>query len=192
MVIAVLLCCECKPATVPAKRAKIIVVIAPQYCCDEELFRLKAALEKRDIDIVVAGTTLAAAQGERLGTKVKPDTTIHEINIKDYDGIVIGSGTGCREFLWQDESLKELVRLAFAGNKLIAASCNAPVVLARAGILKGKSATVWASPEAVAELEHAGATYENEPVVISGNIITGRDLTALEKFAEAIVAELLR
>lgn len=192
IVILGLLCCGCKPATVSPERAKVVIVVAPQYCCDEELFRLKAVFEKNNIGVITVGTTPAMAKGERLGMTVKPDTTLDKINMNDFDGIVIGSGTGCKEFLWQDESLREIIRLVFSQNKLIAASCNAPVVLARVGILKGKQATVWANPEAIAELERAGAIYKDEPVVVDGNIVTGRDLKALERFAEAIAQRLLK
>lgn len=168
------------------------MISAPQYCCDEELFRLEGALEESDIGVVVASTTTAEAMGERLGIKINPDFTIHEIDINDFDGVIIGSGKGCKDFLWQDERLREVVRLAFAQDKLIAASCNAPVVLARAGILKGKQATVYPAPESIIEFEHAGVIYKDEPVIVSGKIVTGRDLMALETFAEAIVEGLAR
>ncbi len=178
---------SCDPATKLSGGTKVIMVRAPQYYCDEELFHIRAALRKSNINLVVTSTTAAEAVGERLGVKIKPDIKIREVDIREFDGVVIGSGRGCKEFLWQDENLRGMVRLAFAQNKLLAAGCNAPVVLARAGILKGKWASVFPDTENMRELKSAGAIYLNEPLVIDGNVITSRDLRALKDFAEAIV-----
>ena len=188
MILLLLLLGGCDPATEPSQQLKVIMIRAPQYYCDEELFHIRAALAKKNIGLVVASTTTAEALGERLGVKIKPDITIHEVDIKEFVGIVIGSGTGCKESLWQDENLREIVKLAYAQNKFVAAGCNAPVVLARAGILKERRATVFSNNENIMELKNAAAVYKNEPVVVDGNIITSRDLMALKDFVEAIVA----
>jgi protease I len=188
MILPLLLLGGCDPATEPSQQLKVIMIRAPQYYCDEELFHIRAALAKKNIGLVVASTTTAEALGERLGVKIKPDITIHEVDIKEFVGIVIGSGTGCKESLWQDENLREIVKLAYAQNKFVAAGCNAPVVLARAGILKERRATVFPDNENIMELKNAGAVYKNESLVVDGNIITSRDLMALKDFVEAIVA----
>jgi protease I len=192
MAVLVLLFNGCRVGTPPSPKTKVVIVRAPQYCCDEELFRIQALLRENKIGVVIAGTTFAEAIGERLGVKIKPDMTMHEVDINKFDGIVIGSGRGCKEILWKNENLKEMVKLAYAQNKLVAAGCNAPVVLARAGVLKGRRATVFPDTENIGELKSAGAVYVNEPLVVDGNIITSRDLRALKDFAEAIVKAVLR
>jgi protease I len=188
MILLLLLLGGCDPATEPSQQLKVIMIRAPQYYCDEELFHIRAALAKKNIGLVVASTTTAEALGERLGVKIKPDITIHEVDIKEFVGIVIGSGTGCKESLWQDENLRKIIKLANTQNKVIAAGCNAPVVLFRAGILKDRQATVFPNNENIMELKNAGAVYKNEPVVVDGNVITSKDLMALKDFASAIVA----
>ena len=187
MILLALLFDGCDSATEMSREKKIIMVRAPQYYCDQELFLIRAALKKKNIGLVVAGTTAGEAVGVRLGIKIKPDIAIHEVDMEEFDGVVIGSGRGCRDALWLDEKLREIVKLAYAQNKFLAAGCNAPVVLARAGVLKGKRATVMPNTENITELEHAGAVYKNEPLVVDGNIITSRDLMALNDFARAIV-----
>lgn len=174
------------------ERARIVIVVAPQYCCDEELFRLKNSCEKNNIDMVVAGRTTAQSMGEVFRISIKPDIAMSQIDMDDYDGIVIGSGTGCQKYFWHDESLRKLVKSAFAKNKLIAATCNSPVVLARAGILIGKEATAMSRPEIIKELEEGGAIYKDEAVVVTGNIITGRDLRGIEEFAQTVGETLLK
>lgn len=187
MILLALLFAGCDPATKESRGIKVIMVRAPQYYCDEELFHIRAALQKNNIGLVVASTTTAEAMGERLGVKIKPDITIPQVDITEFDGVVIGSGTGCKESLWKDENLREIVRLAYAQNKLVAAGCNAPVVLARAGILKGRRATVFPNTENIRELKNAEAVYTNEPLVVDGKIITSRDLRSLKEFSAEIV-----
>ena len=142
--------------------------------------------------MIAASTTADVCRGEPFGVKIMPDLTISQIDVEKYDAIVVNSGTGCKEFLWDDTSLREVIRDAFARNKVIAASCIAPVVLARSGILQGREATVLVRPGTIEELEKSGAIYRDEAVVASGNIITGRDLEALDEFAEAILEKLLQ
>jgi len=192
MIVLTLLFSGCGGATAPSPGTKVVMVRAPQYCCDEELFRIRAVLKEKNIGVIIASTTLSEAVGERLGVKIKPDITILEIDISELDGVVIGSGRGCKDFLWQDENLREIVKLAFAQNKLVAAGCNAPVVLARAGVLKDRRATVFPNTENIRELKSAGAVYVNEPSVVDGNIITSRDLMALKDFAKAIAEAVVR
>jgi protease I len=192
IVMLALLFSGCRMGTATSPGKKVVIVRAPQYCCDEELFRIRAVLKENNIGIVIASTTLAEAVGERLGVKIKPDMTMHEVDINKFDGIVIGSGRGGKEILWKNENLKEMVKLAYAQNKLVAAGCNAPVVLARAGVLKGRRATVFPDTENIGELKSAGAVYVNEPLVIDGKIITSRDLMGLRDFAKAIAEAVLR
>jgi len=173
------------------ERAKIVIVVAPEYCCDVELFRFEGMCEKNNIGVVVAGRTTAESIGEVGHLIVKPEIAMSQIDIDDYDGIVIGSGIGCETHFWRDESLRKLVKSAFTKNKLIAATCNSPVVLARAGILIDKEATGISRPDIIKELEEGGAIYKDEAVVVSGNIITGRDLRGIDKFVQTVVETLL-
>lgn len=191
MILSIASLSSCDQGTKLPRGKKVIMVRAPQYYCDEELFHIRTLLQKNNISLVVTSTTNAEAVGERLGVKIRPDLVIQKVDIKEFDGVVIGSGRGCKEFLWQDKDLKEMVRVAQAQNKVLAAGCNAPVVLARAGVLRDKRATVFPNAENITELESAGAVYVNEPLIDEGKIITSRDLMALKDFARVIVEALL-
>lgn len=192
ILLIVLILAGCNPAPLPSERVRVLIVIAPQYCCDEEFFWLKRSCEQKNINMTVAGVTTTEVKGEVFGTTLKPDMTISQIDVDKYDGIVIGSGTGSKEFFWGDENLRQIIRLAFAKNKVLAASCNSPVVLARAGILEGKEATGLYNPDVVRELEAGGAIYRDEAVVIDGNIVTGRDIKGMERFIQTLVEKLLQ
>jgi protease I len=61
--------------------------------------------------------------------------------------------------------------------------------LAKAGVLKGKKATVWSSPmdkSPIKILTQNGAIFENLDVVVDGNIITANGPQAAEEFGIVI------
>ena len=167
----------------------IVVVIAPKNFRDEELSIPKQYFESMGATVRVASVSKNEAIG-MLGARVKPDLALSEVDIKKYDALVIVGGVGSREYLWSNDELLTLVKEAYDNNKIVAAICLSPVILARAGILKGKEATVFPSNDAVEELKKAGAKYVDKPVVISGKIITARDPKAAEEFAKAIAEEI--
>jgi len=67
-----------------------------------------------------------------------------------------------------------------------------PVVLAKAGILKGIKATVYPDDKAIDELKKNGAGYKNKDVITSGSIITARNPESAKKFAEEICSFLTK
>jgi protease I len=103
---------------------------------------------------------------------------------------VISGGSGSRKYLWDSKSLHELVKEADARKKVVSAICISPVVLARAGVLKGKESTVFKSPDTVHELKEHGAIYLDRNVVVSGRMVTGRDPESAEAFGKAVLEAL--
>ena len=80
----------------------------------------------------------------------------------------------------------ELVRdkcVEFAHNKMIAAICAAPTILAELGLLNGKKAVCHFD----FEQKMSGALLTGESVAVDGNIITGRGLGAAFDFAFELV-----
>ena len=171
------------------KKGRVVMVIAPQDFRDEELLVPKRALEAAGFDTVVASTR----KGESvvmLGARVSVDATIDELDPSQYDGIVVVGGSGTREYLWGNAQLHELIRAFFAQNKTVGAICLAPVVLAEAGVLDGKRATVFPDSEAISELEEGGASYVRSPVVLSVGVITAEGPKAAESFAAELIHDL--
>ena len=77
-----------------------------------------------------------------------------------------------------------VAREAYDKGKLVGAICLAPGVLAEAGILQDKKATIF--PSAIDKLKESGSVYVNQSVVRDGNIITANGPEATEKFGEEI------
>ena len=168
---------------------KVLMVVAQEGFRDEEFFEPREVFEDAGITITIASKTTDEASGV-LGRSVKPDVAIDNVNIAEFDAIVISGGPGSRKYLWSDKDLRSLVSNAFEQEKVVAAICVSPVILAMAGVLEGKKATVFKDPESIKELEKAGALYEDESVVVIGNIVTGRDPASAEAFGEAVLEAL--
>ncbi|MDI6811528.1 MAG: DJ-1/PfpI family protein [archaeon] len=160
----------------------VLMVIAPEDFRDEELFEPKAIFEQRGAKVTISSTSTDTAKG-MIGGEVKPDLKISEVDVENYDAIVIVGGVGSREYLWEDEELRTLVTEAYGKDKVVAAICISPVVLAKAGVLEGKKATVFPDRGAINELEQSGATYVDQSVVVFDKVVTGRDTASADEFA---------
>jgi len=165
---------------------KVVMIIAHSDFRDDEFLEPVEVFEDNAIDIEVASTSLEEAVG-MLGTKIKPDILIKDINPDNYDAIVLVGGVGAKEY-WDDEVTKKLLQDAAAADKVVAAICIAPVTLANAGLLKGKRATS-ASTE-VKKLEAQGAIYTGRGVEQDGNIVTASGPGVSRDFAEEIIKKL--
>lgn len=170
---------------------KILMVIAQKNFRDEEFLEPREIFEDMDMDVTVASNSTDEAEGV-LGRKIKPDISIDKAIAADYDAIVIVGGGGSREYLWSNEKLHGLIRDAIEHEKVVAAICVSPVVLAKAGVLADRKATVFKDNACIKELKSCKAVYEDEDVIISDNIVTGRDPKCAEKFGEAVLEALSR
>jgi protease I len=165
---------------------KILIAVAPEKFRDEELAEPVAALQKAGIEYDIASTRRGPCTG-MLGAKTTATLSFDDIDPKRYDGLVIVGGAGSQTHLWDDELLIPIVNIFHQHGKVIAAICLAPVVLARAGILKGKKATYYENPASFREMRIGGAVVVNTPVVREGRVITANGPAASKAFADEIV-----
>lgn len=163
-------------------------MIAPENFRDEELLHTKEELERAGAKTTIACSRTGEARG-MLGAKVKPDMRLDQVNVEDYDAVVFVGGSGSQVY-FNDKKALSLAGEAFKKGKKICAICIAPVILANAGILRGKRATVW-NGEFVERIERGGAVYTGKSVEVDGNIITANGPAAARAFGRTI-AEALR
>ncbi|MCK4352522.1 DJ-1/PfpI family protein [candidate division WOR-3 bacterium] len=173
------------------KNKRILFVIAHKNFRDEEYKIPKDIFERLGAQIIVASSDTTFAKG-MLGFKAKPDTLLKLVNAEDFNAILFIGGSGSVEY-WDSKVAHNLVDRAFANNKVIGAICIAPVILANAGILKGKRATVWEDSDTTKLIfKNKGIKYTGLPVVTAGKIVTANGTEAAKSFAEEIVRLLLK
>lgn len=164
-----------------------MMVIASRDFRDAEYFVPKEVLETAGVKIITASNKSGTAVGTD-GGEVKVDLMLSEINPAELGAVIFIGGPGALQYLDNQDSYKAAQETISQG-KLLAAICIAPAILAKAGVLEGKKATVWTSvmdKSAVKILEDNGAIYEDKPVVIDGKIVTGSGPAAAKEFGETI------
>ncbi len=164
---------------------KVLIVIAPEKFRDEELIEPIAALKKANIGYDIASTKRGTCTG-MMGGKATA-ISLDEIDPKNYDGIIIVGGSGAQAHLWDDDLLQPMVRLFAEKLKMVGAICLAPVVLARAGILKGKKATYLENPVSFREMRAGGAVLVNAPVVTDTRLVTANGPAASKAFSDTFI-----
>ena len=172
---------------------KVVEIIAFKDFRDEEYFVPKEILETAGAEVKTASNQMGTAIGAD-GGELEVDLLVSEINPADFDAIVFIGGPGCLENLDNENSYK-VAKDTVSQNKILASICISPTILAKAGVLKGKKATVWTSPmdkSAARILEDNGAIYQDKDVVVDGKIITGNGPGAAEEFGQAIVKALTK
>lgn len=167
---------------------KIAMIVAWKNYRDAEYFVTKENLEAGGAEITTASTQMGKAIGAD-GGEVEIDILESDLNLADFDAVVFIGGPGALKYL-DNQISYALAEQTLAQGKILAAICIAPAILAKAGALQGKKATVWSSSldkSAVKTLKENGAVYEKTPVVTDGKIITADGPSSSEAFAEAII-----
>lgn len=113
------------------------------------------------------------------GVEVGMDAVLGEVDVADYDAVILPGGMPGTLHLGESEAVKKTVLAMNEAGKIVAAICAAPGVLGKYGLLEGKKACSYPSHEK----NLTGAEVLRTPVVKDGNIITSRGLGTAIEFA---------
>lgn len=154
---------------------------------DLELWYPKLRLEEAGYATRLAGPELKTFHG-KYGYPATAEALIRDVQSADFMGLLIPGGF-MPDKLRREPKVLSLTREFFEHGKLVAFICHGGWIPISAKILKGKRAT--GSRGIKDDLENAEAVWVDEPVVVDGNLISGRTPKDLAPFAAAIV-EFLR
>lgn len=108
---------------------------------------------------------------------INADFCISDVNDSDTDLFILPGGMPGTKNLDSNETVKSIIKKSYEKGKYVSAICAAPSVFGHIGILENKKACCYPG----FENELFGADVKFEPVVVDGNIITGRGMgTAIE------------
>lgn len=170
------------------KDKKIALIIAFRDFRDEEYFFTKQDLENEGAQITTVSSSLGSALG-KMGGEVKVDVLLKDLKVDDYDAVLFIGGPGAYKY-FDDPTCQKIAKETVEKNKVLGAICSAPAILAKAGVLKGKKATVWTSnmdKSLVKILQNGGAEYLDLIVVTDGKIVTANGPEASHEFVRAII-----
>jgi protease I len=167
-------------------RKKALFIIAAKDFQEQEFSRPFSELSRMGVAITVASTVLGEAIGTN-GAKARVDIQLADARVDDYDAIVFIGGPGAAQYV-DDPLAHSLAKDAVSKKKLVAAICMGPLILAKAGVLKGKKATVF--PTLSEPFKQEGAKYTAKPVERDGRIITADGPDSAAAFGLEIVKAL--
>jgi cyclohexyl-isocyanide hydratase len=138
-------------------------------------YEVLARLPDTQVDLVAK--TMDPVTTDR-GMQIVPTVTYE--TCPPLDIVMVPGGPGQQD-LMEDEAALSFLRKKAAGAKYVTSVCTGSLVLAAAGLLKGKRATChWAAIEHLALL---GAVPTKERVVVDGNVVTGAGVASGIDFA---------
>ena len=109
---------------------------------------------------------------EKPGHNFVLNYSFDEVNVSDYDGLVIAGGRA-PEYLRLNEKLIEMVKHFFEADKPVAAICHGIQILTTAGVIKGRKLTAY--PAVGPEVTLAGGEFQDIPAdqaYVDGNLVT--------------------
>lgn len=118
------------------------------------------------------------------GDTFTADLFAKDVDIADYDALVLPGGTVNADNIRGNEQAHKLINAVDKAGKPLALICHAPWILANTGIAKGKTLTAYHTLQT--DLENAGATFVDETVQTDGHLITSRNPDDIENFVNAI------
>lgn len=165
---------------------RVLIPLA-QGCEELEAVTIIDLLRRAGIEVVTAGLDEGPVSCSR-GVVLVPDTTLDEVESEEFDMIVLPGGLPGADHLEADPRILRLLETMAREGKYTAAICAAPKVLARAGLLEGRSATSY--PGVIDALDLPATRVRSQPVVVDGKVITSRGPGTAMDFALELIEQL--
>ncbi len=141
-------------------------------------------LRRAGVEVVTAGLQSGPVKASR-GVVIVPDASMDAVLNEDFDMIVLPGGLPGAHHLRDDARVQAILKRHAAAGAYTAAICAAPVALAEAGLLVGKTATSY--PGFVEKLVIDDFTHSTEAVVVDGRVVTSRGPGTAMDFALTLI-----
>ncbi|WP_158884608.1 type 1 glutamine amidotransferase domain-containing protein [Rhodanobacter sp. L36] len=169
-----------------------IAILATDGFEQSELTEPKRLLEEAGAEVsVIAPGGASKIKGwdkKDWGKSVDVDVALADADEADYDALVLPGGVMNPDKLRLESAAVELIKAFGESGKPIAAICHGPWTLIDAQLVEGRTMTSW--PSLRADLENAGATWEDREVVHDGQLITSRKPDDIPAFARTLIDQL--
>ena len=164
---------------------KLMEVLVPLVDGFEEIeaIAIVDVLRRAGLKVTTAGMPSTMVQGSH-GIQVVADKKFDALNFREYDALVLPGGPG-HAIMAKSEKMLGLIADFDSRGKVIGAICAAPMVLAKAGILNDKKATIYPGMER--EIQRP----RPDKVVVDGNVIKSQGPGTAIEFALKLVEKLV-
>ncbi len=144
-------------------------------------------LRRGGVELTMASITEDEVVRSAHGVAIEMDAVLGEVNLLEYDAVILPGGMPGTIHLGESEAVKKAVFAMHEAGKIVAAICAAPGVLGGYGLLEGKKACSYPDHE----VNLKGAEVVRTPVAVDGNIVTSRGLGTAMEFAFALLTILV-
>lgn len=163
---------------------KSVLIILSASGFNEDEFRvITTLLKKGGYKYFIASDAVSCCVGS-YGVKVKNDISLLNARENNFSGVILIGGEGMTKY-FENKIIQKLVRSFHEKRKTIGAICCAPIIIGKAGLLRGKSATCH--PNYASEFQQCGCNFQNADVVADGNILTSNLPGAASKFTSSFM-----
>jgi protease I len=160
-----------------------IAVLATDGVEQAELVEPVKALKAASAQVAVIAPKRGQIQGmnhDQKGEMLTVDHDLASVSADRFDALVLPGGVANPDKLRINEQAVQFVRHFVQAGKPIAVICHGPWTLIEADGVRGKRMTSW--PSLRTDLKNAGATWEDRPVIVDGNLVTSRNPGDLPDF----------
>lgn len=164
------------------------VVLTADKFEDMELFVPYFRLLDAGARVDIAAPSLRDIGGEH-GYTVTPDLLIEDVDPDAYDLLVIPGEfpDGAPATVRRIAKAQEIARSFFAKNKPVASICHGPWLLVSADLVRGRRPTSYWHDGVPEEIKGAGGLWQDEAVVVDGNLVTSRWPADLPAFTAEMI-----
>ena len=168
------------------KDKKVLTIVSKDYD-DLELLYPILRLREAGATVEVAAEKKDTDYKGKFGLTVTSDLSFEEVDITQYDGLLIPGGWA-PDYLRRLEPVLDFVKYMDEHKKVIGQICHAGWVLASADILKGR--TVTSTPGIKHDLMNAGANWIDTAAVRDGHIVSGQRPPDLPMYLPLVIEAL--
>jgi len=170
------------------RTTKKVAILIEQHVEDSEFQIPYTALQRAGAEVTVLGSRVNETYaGKQAKVSIKADATTTEARASDFDAVVIPGGMAPDKMRTNMKTVR-FVRDAVEQGKLVAAVCHGPQVLIEADVLRGRRATGFRAIRK--DMQNAGADFQNEALVVDGQLLTSRRPSDVPVFTAAIIRRL--
>lgn len=171
---------------------KVVFVVANEGIEQVELTQPWEAVKQAAGEPVLAAPEPGQVQAFNhldKGDVFTADVSTGDLDVADYDGLVLPGGVANPDQLRMDGPAVAFVRDWFGAGKPAAVICHGPWTLVEADVVRDRMITSW--PSVRTDLRNAGANWVDEEVVVCttgpNTLVTSRKPDDLDAFCEKLV-----
>ncbi|MCI2422922.1 type 1 glutamine amidotransferase [Saccharopolyspora sp. K220] len=172
-------------------RGRRVAILAADGVEQVELVQPRQAVEdagaQTELVSIRSGEVQAMNQDIHPADRFPVDREVSQVNIDDYDALLLPGGAVNPDNLRQNAAAVAFVRDFVNSGKPVGAICHAPWSLVEADVVRGR--TVTSFPSVRTDLRNAGGNVVDQEVVTDRGLVTSRGPQDLPAFNAKIVEE---